>query len=164
LRNIGWTATGADGALAVLNAAGTAAAIPLTLLSDKIGLRKALVLPGLLVTVIGVGLLATVTGPAVWILAILAGVFRDMIWAMASTVIVETDGIGPVYAGTAVGIVHAFTRVGYTFSPPSGNSLVALGEGLPFVFWAGLCVIALVLYCFVRETGRRRRTAPALNA
>ncbi|MBN1176442.1 MAG: MFS transporter [Dehalococcoidales bacterium] len=161
LRKIGWTAAGADGALAALNAAGTAAAIPLTLLSDKLGLRKALVLPGLIITIIGVGLLSTVTGPAVWILAILAGVSRDMIWAMASTVIVETDGIGPVYAGTAVGIVHAFTRMGYTFSPPAGNSLVAIGEGLPFVFWAGLSAIAFVLYCFVKETGRRRRTVPA---
>ena len=161
LRIIGWSAAAADGALAALNAAGTAAAIPLTLLSDKLGLRKALVLPGLIITIIGVGLLSTVTGPAVWILAILAGVSRDMIWAMASTVIVETDGIGPVYAGTAVGIVHAFTRMGYTFSPPAGNSLVLVNDGLPFVFWAGLSVMALVLYGFVKETGRGRQAVPA---
>ena len=161
LRKIGWSAAAADGALAALNAAGTAAAIPLTLLSDKLGLRKALVLPGLIITIIGVGLLSTVTGPAVWILAILAGVSRDMIWAMASTVIVETDGIGPVYAGTAVGIVHAFTRMGYTFSPPAGNSLVLVNDGLPFVFWAGLSVMALVLYGFVKETGRGRQAVPA---
>jgi len=154
LRHGGWTDAAADGTLAALNAAGTAAAIPLTLLSDRLGLRKALVLPGLVITVIGVGLLAVVTGPAVWLLAILAGVFRDMIWAMASTVIVETDGIGPVYAGTAVGIVHAFTRVGYTFSPPVGNSLVAIYEGLPFAFWAGLSGLAVLLFFFVKETGR----------
>jgi NNP family nitrate/nitrite transporter-like MFS transporter len=162
LRNIGWTPAGADGALAVLNAAGTAAAIPLTLLSDKLGLRKALVVPGMIITVIGVGLLSVVTGPPVWLLAILAGVFRDMIWAMASTVIVETDGIGPVYAGTAVGIVHAFTRVGYTFSPPAGNSLVAISEGLPFAFWAGLSALGVLLFLFVKETGRGRRTNPTL--
>jgi len=163
LRNSGWTAAGADGALAALNAAGTAAAIPLTLLSDKLGLRKALLLPGLIITVIGVGLLSVVNGPAVWLLAIMAGVFRDMIWAMAATVTVETEGIGPVYAGTAVGIVHAFTRVGYTFSPPAGNSLVLIYEGLPFVFWAGLSALALVAFLFVKETGKRRRTDTALN-
>jgi hypothetical protein len=81
---------------------------------------------------------------------------------MASTVIVETGGIGPVYAGTAVGIVHAFTRVGYTFSPPAGNSLVAISEGLPFAFWAGLSALGVLLFLFVKETGRGRRTNPAL--
>ncbi len=163
LLNIGWTTAGADGALAALNAAGTAAAIPLTLLSDKLGLRKAVLVPGLIITVIGVGLLSVVTGPAVWLLAIMAGVFRDMIWAVAATLSVETEGIGPVYAGTAVGIVHAFTRVGYTFAPPAGNSLVVIYEGLPFAFWAGLSVMALAAFAFVKETGSGRQTNPTLN-
>ncbi|HUT67472.1 MAG TPA: MFS transporter [Dehalococcoidales bacterium] len=161
LRNIGWTATAADGTLAALSAAGTAAAVPLTLLSDKLGLRKAVLIPGLITTVISVGLLSVVTGPAVWLLAILAGVFRDMIWAVSATMAVETEGIGPVYAGTAVGIVHALTRVGYTFAPPAGNSLVLIYEGLPFVFWAGLSVLAVIVFLFVKETGRGRRTNPA---
>ncbi len=156
LRNSGWTAAGADGTLAALNAAGTAGAIPLTLLSDKLGLRKAVLIPGLIITVIGVGLLSVVNGPAVWLLAVLAGVFRDMIWAVAATMIIETEGIGPVYAGTAVGIVHAFTRVGYTFAPPAGNSLVVIYDGLPFVFWAGLSVVSLLAFLFVKETGRGR--------
>jgi len=59
-----------------------------------------------------------------------------------------------------VGIVHAFTRVGYTFAPPAGNSLVIINEGLPFVFWSGLSVLALVAFLFVKETGRGRRTNP----
>jgi NNP family nitrate/nitrite transporter-like MFS transporter len=160
LRNSGWTAAGADGALAALNAAGTAAAVPLTLLSDKLDLRKTVLVPGLIITIIAIGLLSVVTSPAVWLLAVLAGVSRDMIWAVAATMIVETEGIGPAYAGTAVGIVHAFTRFGYTFSPPAGNSLVAIYEGLPFVFWAGLSVIALVAFLFVKETGQGRRTNP----
>jgi len=155
LRSSGWTAAGADGTLAALNAAGTAAAIPLTMLSDKLGLRKAVLVPGLIITVISVGLLSVVTGPAVWLLAIMAGISRDMIWAMAATISVETEEIGPVYAGTAVGIVHAFTRVGYTFSPPAGNSLEIINAGLPFVFWAGLCLAGLIAFLFAKETGRR---------
>ena len=157
LRNSGWTAAGADGALASLNAAGTVAAIPLTLLSDKLGLRKAVLLPGLLVTFIGVGLFAVVTGPAAWLLAVLAGLARDMVWAVAAIMTVETEGIGPLYAGTAVGIVHAFTRVGYTFSPPAGNSFASIDMGLPFVFWAGLSLVSLVAFLFVKETGRQKR-------
>jgi MFS family permease len=154
LRNSGWTDVGADGALAALNAAGTSAAIPFALLSDRLGLRKAVLIPGLLVTVIGIGLLSIVTGPPVWLLAIMAGIFRDMIWAVVATITVETKGIGPVYAGTAVGIVHALTRVGYTFAPPAGNSLESIHPGLPFVFWAGLSAAALCVFLFVKETGR----------
>jgi predicted MFS family arabinose efflux permease len=154
LKNSGWTAVGADGALAALNAAGTAAAIPFALLSDRLGLRKAVLIPGLLVTVIGIGLLSIVTGSSVWLLVIMAGIFRDMVWAVVATITVETKGVGPVYAGTAVGIVHALTRVGYTFAPPAGNSLESIHPGLPFVFWAGLSVVALFVFLFVKETGR----------
>jgi NNP family nitrate/nitrite transporter-like MFS transporter len=161
LRNSGWTAAGADGALAVLNAAGTAAAIPLTLLSDKLGLRKSILIPGLIATIIGVGMLSVTTGPAVWLLVILAGITRDVIWAIAATITVETKGIGPVYAGIAVGIVHAFTRIGYTFSPPAGNSLATIQAGLPFVFWAGLTVLALISFSFVMETGKGRKSNPS---
>jgi len=157
LRDAGWTAAGADGALAALNAAGTIAAIPLTLLSDRLGLRKAVLLPGLFITAISIGLLSISTGPAAWLLVILAGVSRDMVWAVAATMTVETDGIGPVYAGTAVGIVHSFTRMGYTFAPPAGNSLASIQPGLPFVFWAGLSLVAMVVFLFVGETGRQKQ-------
>ncbi|OGO01442.1 MAG: hypothetical protein A2Y90_02240 [Chloroflexi bacterium RBG_13_52_12] len=161
LRDNNWTPASADGALAALNAAGTIAAIPLTLASDKLGSRKAVLLPGVLVTVIAVGFLSVVTGPPVWLLAVLSGVFRDMIWAVAATMTVETEGIGAAYAGTSVGIVHAFTRVGYTFAPPAGNAFVSIQAGLPFVFWAGLSLLALIAFLFVRETGRGRPRSPA---
>jgi len=160
LRNNGWTAVRADGALAALNAAGTVAAIPLTILSDKLGLRKAVLLPGLVITIISSGLLSVVTGQSTWLLAIMIGAFRDMVWAMAATMIVETKGVGLAYAGTAVGIVHTFTRVGYAFAPPVGNSLEAIQPGLAFVFWSGLSVIAVLAFLFVKETGRGRRINP----
>lgn len=161
LRDAGWTASAADGALAAYNAAGAVLAIPLALLSDRLGLRKIILIPGLAITAISVGLFAAVTGPAAWLLAILAGAARDMVWAFAATMIVETPGIGPAYAGAAVGIVHTFTRIGYTFSPPAGNSFASIQDGLPFVFWAGLSVVALVSFLCVRETGRGKRLTSA---
>jgi len=156
LRNSGWTAARADGALAVLNAAGTAAAIPLTLLSDKLGRRKAVLIPGLVITVICSGLLSTVTGQAAWIPVMLIGTVRDMIWAMAATITVETKGVGPVYAGTAVGIVHTCTRIGYTIAPPIGNSLEEIQPGLAYIFWAGMAALAVLMFLMVREPGRGR--------
>ncbi len=153
LRNSGWTAAGADGALAVLNAAGMIAAVPFGLLSDRLGLRKSVLIPGLIITALGIGLLWRVTGPAVWLLAVMAGLFRDVIWAVAATMTVETEGIGPEYTGTSVGLVHSVTRIGYVFAPPVGNSLVSIQAGLPFMFWAGLCLVALTVFLFTRETG-----------
>jgi MFS family permease len=157
LRNSGWSPASADGAMAALAASGTIAAIPLSAASDRLGSRKAVLLPGLLISVVSVGLLSIVTSPAVWLLAVMAGLFRDMIWAVAATMVVETEGIGPEYAGTAVGIVHAMSRVGYAFSPPAGNSLVAINAGLPFVFWAALAAAALLAFMLVAETGRRKQ-------
>ncbi|HJX12781.1 MAG TPA: MFS transporter [Dehalococcoidales bacterium] len=162
LRNSGWTPAGADGALAALNAAGTVGAIPLSLASDRLGSRKTILLPGVIIAAISIGLLSVVTGPAAWLLAILAGLFRDMIWAVAGTLTIETEEIGPMYAGTAVGIVHAFARVGYAFSPPVGNSLVAINAGLPFVFWAGLAAAALLAFSLVKETGLGRQHRAAV--
>jgi MFS family permease len=156
LRNSGWTPTEADGAFAALNAAGTVATIPLTMVSDKIGLRKAVLLPGVLITVVSCSLLSIVTGQAAWVLVIMFGAVRDMIWAMAATMIVETKGVGMAYAGTAVGIVHTFTRIGYTIAPPIGNSLEGLHPGMAFVFWAGLAAVAFITFLPVKETGQGR--------
>jgi predicted MFS family arabinose efflux permease len=161
LRKSGWTAASADGALAVLNAAGMIAAVPFTLLSDRLGLRKSVLVPGLIISTLGIGLLWKVTGPAVWLLAVMAGLFRDVIWAVAATMTVETEGIGPEYTGTSVGLVHSVTRIGYVFAPPVGNSLVSIQAGLPFVFWAGLCLVALTVFLITRETGIDRRTGKA---
>jgi MFS family permease len=156
LKNNDWTDTAADGALAALNAAGTAASIPLTLLSDRLGLRKTVLVPGVIITTICTGLLSILTGQAAWVLVIMIGAVRDMIWAMAATMIVETKGVGLMYAGTAVGIVHMCTRIGYTIAPPIGNSLEEIQSGLSFVFWAGLSLIAVLAFLMVKETGRGR--------
>jgi len=39
----------------------------------------------------------------------------------------------------------------------AGNGLGIICEGLPFVFWAGLSVVALLAFLFVAETGRGRQ-------
>ncbi|MCK4274205.1 MAG: hypothetical protein KAW90_04885 [Dehalococcoidales bacterium] len=45
----------------------------------------------------------------------------------------------------------------------AGNSLIAIYEGLPFVFWAGLSAVALVVFLFVTETGRGKRRSYAIE-
>jgi MFS family permease len=155
LRDAGWTPASADGALAALNAAGTAGAVPFMLLSDRLNRRKTVLMPALAVSAAGILLLTWTTGPAAWLLAVMVGLFRDMIWAIAATMAVEAEGIGPENAGTAVGLVHSLTRLGYTFAPPAGNALAATAAGAPFLVWTGLSALAIVFFWLVPEKRNR---------
>ncbi len=157
LQRGGWSNVAADASLAVYNAAGTAAAIPLTMASDRLGKRRAILVPAMIVSTIGIALIGFTSGAAFWLVIIVTGAFRDMIWAMAATMTVESEGIGPGSAGAAVGIVHAFTRLGYTYAPAAGNALAAVNPGGPFLLWAGLCALGLLFFALAKETGRGRR-------
>ena len=161
LREIGWTATSADGALAAANLASMAATIPMTLLSDRLGSRKTILLAATLMTAIGVGLLSVASGTMVWVSAIMAIMARDGFMAVTITLLMETKAIGVTYAGTALGLAMMLSRVGGVISPPIGNSLASISPGLPFIFWAALATIALSGFFFIRETGRKQLTMPA---
>ena len=156
LRGIGWTAASADGALAASNSASMMVAIPMALLSDKLGSRKTILLAAMLITAIGVGLLSVVGGAMVWVSVIIASIARDGFMAVNITMITETEGVGAAYAGTALGLAMTLARVGGIISPPVGNSLAGINPGLPFIFWAALAAAALFGFHFIKETGRRQ--------
>jgi len=156
LRQIGWTAASADGALAAANLAGMIAAVPLALLSDRLGLRKMILFVAILATAIGVGLLSISDGAMVWVAAILGSFTRDGFMAVAITMITETEGVGAAYTGTALGLAMTLSRMGKAFSPSAGNSLAGISPGLPFIFWAALDALALFALPFVKETGQKR--------
>lgn len=157
LRKVGWTAARADGALAASNSVSMMAAIPIALLSNKLGSRKVVLFAATLITAIGVGLLSVVDGVMVWVSVIIANITRDGFMAVMITMIMETEGIGAAYAGTALGLVMTLSRAGGIISPPIGNSLADINLGLPFIFWAVLAAVALFGFRFVKETGRKQR-------
>lgn len=158
LRNMGWTVASADGTLAVLTGISTLGAIPLAMLSDRIGLKKALLFPILVVTILCVALLPVVGNTMVWVLMILMGVSRDGFMAVCLTMSTETEGIGVVYAGAAMGLVQTVSNVGSLIAPPLGNSLAANpASPYPFFLWAAFGLLALVAFSFVKETGWKRR-------
>jgi len=159
LRERGWATASADGALAAFYAASTAAVIPLSLLSDRLGSRKKVLFAALLTAAVGVGLLPVVDGIAVWILMIATGIFMDGFMAVSLTMVQETEGVGPRYSGTALGLAFTMSQVGASASPPLGNSLARVTTGLPFFFWGALSAMALATLAFVKETGRRRLKA-----
>jgi len=156
LRGIGWTPVTADGALAALNAAGMLAAIPISLISGRLGLRKGIIIPALLIALVSLVLLPHFQGFMVWPLAILFGSVRDGYFAIFMTMVIESRGIGATYAGTAMGIIFSFGNLGVTFAAPVGNRLAVIDPQYAFFFWAALLGISVLIFRFVRETGRAR--------
>lgn len=156
LREQGWATASADGTLAAFYAVSTLCVVPLALLSDRIGSRKVILLPALVVTLICLGILPVVEGVIIWVLMILSGVFMDAFMAIIITMLMETDGIGPEYSGTALGIIFTVAQIGSAVSPPLGNSLASVNLGFPFIFWASLSIVSLFTLAFSKETGQRR--------
>jgi len=156
LRNSGWSPVSADSALALFSALGMLGAIPLSYLSDRIGSRKAILIVAQAITMIGVGLLSVASAGMVWVIMIAMGIFREARPALMVTLIMELEGVGGKYAGTALGLRGSVGRLGGIFGPPVGNSFAGANPGLPFVFWAVLALISLVLLGLVKETERKK--------
>jgi predicted MFS family arabinose efflux permease len=151
-----WIPTSADGTLAAFTALSTLGALPISLLSDRLGRRKFFILPIITITLIGVGLLSVADGVFIWLLIILVGFGRDGVVALGFTSCIESEGIGVLYSGTAVAILQTIGQLGGFISPPIGNRMAASGAGLPFIVWAAFGVFALICILFAKETGRHR--------
>ncbi len=155
LRSIGWNETAADGSLAAFNGISMAATVPIALLSDRLEDRRRVLFAATLMTALGVGLLYVVDGALVWVAVAIAGVVRDGFMAVFMARIIETEGVGSKYSGTALGLVLTLSRVGALVAPPTGNSLGTIRPDLPFLFWAGLAAAALFLFIFIPKGVKR---------
>ncbi len=157
LREQGWASASADGTLAAFYGLSTICVVPLSSLSDRLGSRKAILFAALIVTIICFGLLPFVDGIPIWFLMILSGIFMDGFMAISVTMLLETDGVRPIYSGTALGIIFTIGQVGSFISPPLGNSFANVHPGFPFIFWAALSFAALFTLAPIKETGWRLR-------
>jgi NNP family nitrate/nitrite transporter-like MFS transporter len=153
LKDQGWPGATADGALATFHTASMLLVIPIALWSDKLGSRKRVLLVAALMIATGVGLLSVVDGVLVWFAVILAGMVRDGFMAIFMTMVVETEGVGAAYAGTATGLIMAFSGSGNLLAPPLGNSLARITPGLPFGFWMVLALAGLVGLYMTKDRG-----------
>ena len=152
LRDIGWAETSADSVAASFHFASMILVIPIALWSDRLRSRRKVLIPAVLMVITGMGLLSVVDGVLVWGAVIMAGMVRDGFMAVFFTMTIETDGIGPAYAGTATGFVMIFSRVGELIAPPLGNSLATLSPGLPFVLWASMALVGLFGIYVIKES------------
>lgn len=154
LRELGWLEATADSALASFHAVSMVAAIPIALVSDRLGARKGVLMIAALLITTGVGLLAVVHGAWIWPAILVAGVVRDGYMALTMTAVMEIKGVGARYAGTATGFLMALMGIGAVLSPPLGNGLATFGISVPFALWAGLALLGFGGYWFVRIPGR----------
>lgn len=151
LRNLGWQPASADGALSVFNAVSLLFVLPLSLLSNRLGSRKFLLLAAGSFFALGTGLLNVANDGWIWAAVLLAGFVRDGFMALFLTMTIETDGVGATYAGSAAGYVNAWGGLGNVVAPPLGNSLAAFSAGSPFALWAALAVAGMACLALTRR-------------
>jgi len=141
LRGLGWSDAAADGALATFHAASLTFVLPIALWSDRLGSRRTVLMITALMIVTGIGLLSFAGGMMVWVAVVMAGLVRDGFMGVFTTAILEIEGVGAVYASTAMGLVMVFSGLGRLVAPPLGNSLADIAPSLPFAFWAALAAV-----------------------
>lgn len=148
LKAIGWEALAADRALSAFFMSSLTMVVPLTILSDRLRLRRGFLIFAALVLGTGIGLLGVVNGAQVVLVVAITGLIFDSFMAILNTSVLEVRGVGHFYAGTAVGFATMFRNLGGAFSPPLGNSLTVFGLNTPFLFWGGMGLLAALMFAF----------------
>lgn len=151
LRSTGWTPATADGALAALNAAGMLTAIPIALISGKLGIRQGILLPLLIIAAVCAGLIPFVSGWIVFMVVILFGLLRDGYFALLATMVIETRSIGPAFAGTAIGVIYSLGNIGVFTSSAVGNRIASVNSNAAFLVWASMLLVAFIALRFTRS-------------
>ncbi len=159
LKAAGWAEMDADRALAAFFVTSLMAVIPLSILSDRLHLRRGFLIAASLILTTGIGLLGVVQGSLIILVIAATGIVFDGFMAILNASVLEADGVTNLYAGTAVGFGVMIRNLGGTFSPPVGNSLAHFGLNIPFFFWSSMGVFAVLMFLFVLKT--KARPVPA---
>ncbi len=151
LKSIGWANLDADRALAAFFVTSLVAVVPLSILSDRLRLRRGFLIFTALVLSVGVGLLSIVDGALIVLVIAVTGSIFDALMAILNASVLEAEGVSDLYAGTAIGFVTMISSLGGTLSPPIGNGLATFGYGVPFLFWGGTGLFAVFMFAFLRK-------------
>jgi predicted MFS family arabinose efflux permease len=156
LKTIGWAELDADRMLAAFFVTSLMAVIPLSILSDRLRLRRGFLIFAACILSIGIGLLSVVEGMLIVLVIAATGCVFDSFMAILNASVLEAEGVSHLYAGTAIGFATMIRNLGGAFSPPVGNSLTVIGLNIPFVFWSGMGLFAVVMFVlFLRPTKNR---------
>jgi NNP family nitrate/nitrite transporter-like MFS transporter len=160
LRDIGWSGDKADGALALFFLCSVICVVPISMLSDRFRARRTFMMGAGVCMALGVGLLFVADGALIWIAIMIAGFTFDGFMSIFNTYVLEVEGVGLAYAGTALGFAHMFRNMGGAISPPLGNSLTAYSLSAPFIFWSLLAILGVIVFAQLPRA-QSRWLAPA---
>jgi MFS transporter, NNP family, nitrate/nitrite transporter len=156
LRNIGWAPATADAVVTVYSGATTLGLIPMVLLSNKLNAPKGMYFFAMVVTVINMALIPVLDGGLLWGMLIVCTFLRSAASPLVNVIILEIDGIGSTYGGTAIGLMTSIGMVGGFIGPPVGNSLESISPSAPFYFWAALAASSLPLFLLLKKRRARK--------
>lgn len=144
LRNAGWTTIAADGATTMVIGLNCLSTIPIIMLSGKLRSHKFMLVVTVIIMSLSAGLFFLFDGILFWILLAIYSLLRFIPLTLVNTLIIENRSVGSRYTGTAIGLSTTLGMFGGFLFPPLGNSLATIYSGLPFIFWASMCLLALI--------------------
>jgi cyanate permease len=159
LKAIGWADLDADRALSIYFLTSLIGVVPLSILSDRFRIRRGFLVIGALVMGIGIASLGFVEGGLVLLVIGATGITFDGFMAIYNASVLEVEGVGYLYAGTALGFSTMIRNLGSSISPPLGNSLAVYGPSVPFLFWGGMGLLAMAGFALSMRT-RRSKVSP----
>jgi MFS family permease len=126
-------------------------------ISDRVGLRKPLIWPVMLVSAAFATFLGIAWGAPLVVVVVLNGAAIGCVLPLLPAVIIENPSIGPLLAGAALGLLHMVDRIGGTLVPMAMGAIQdATGEyWQSYLLTAALCAVGAVLGFMVKETGIR---------
>ena len=151
LRGIGWAPAVADGAVTLMLAGALIGTLPVMIFSARSISHKNIVIISVIAMAACIGLVPLVSGAATWIFIIATGFLRSIPSVLAAVLVLESKEIGHEHAGTAIGLTYTMGMLGAFVFPPLGNSLADIYSGLPFIFWAAMCMVCLCAFFFQKK-------------
>jgi predicted MFS family arabinose efflux permease len=149
----------AGGMMSLVLIAYVVGSLALPTFSDRLGLRKWVYVPGMLLTSAVVFAAAVVTGAPLAAVMIAWGLAAGVV-AILFVVPLELAGVGPANAGSALGLALAAGFAGGFVSPVIGSTLASGNPLAGIGFWTACFAGSALLFSLIPETGPR---AHALN-
>jgi NNP family nitrate/nitrite transporter-like MFS transporter len=145
----------AGGMLTIVLASYVVGSLVLPGLSDRIGLRRLVYAPGILLAGFMVFAASAVVGPPLIAIMVVWGLAAGAI-ALIFAVPLELPNVGPALAGSAIGATLLAGFLGGFVSPMLGLALAERNPLYAFLFWAGCYAASAGLFWLLPETGRAR--------
>ncbi len=133
--------------------------ILMPLISDLVGLRKVFVIPSLLICGFCVFLFSILLGAPLWMAATICGFLGGAVSPLVIASVLTVEGVGPLLAGSAMGLAMTVSNMGGFLSPIIGAAIAERSGIGAFIFFGALFVLGGLVYIFVKETGLRAKSA-----